>query len=169
MKKVIYALLFVAFSMTASNAQKIAVVDINAVLAAVPEYTVAEKEIERISSEWRQEISKEYDKIKSMYNKYQAEQVLLSDDAKVERENEIIKKEEEVRELQRLKFGPEGELFKKRQQMVAPIQDKVFTAIQDYAGARGFDLMFDKSSATGLLFTSTEFDKTEDIIAKVKK
>ena len=168
MKKVIYSLLLVAATLFTTNAQRIAIVDINAVLGSMNEYTIAEKEIERISSEWRQEISKEYDKIKSLYNKYQAEQVLLSDDAKAERENEIIKKEEEVRELQRLKFGPEGELFKKRQQMVAPIQDKVFTAIQDYASDRGYDLIFDKASATGLLFTSPEFDKTEDIINKVK-
>jgi len=168
MKKIVYSLLLVAATFFTTNAQRIAIVDINAVLGSMNEYTIAEKEIDRISSEWRQEISKEYDKIKSLYNKYQAEQVLLSDDAKAERENEIIKEEEEVRELQRLKFGPEGELFKKRQQMVAPIQDKVFTAIQDYAADRGYDLIFDKASATGLLFTAPEYDKTEDIINKVK-
>lgn len=168
MKKMIYSLLIVAFGFTAGQSQRIAIVDINAVLDAVPEYKVAEAEIDRIASEWRQEISKEYDKIKSLYNKYQAEQVLLSDDQKVEKENEIIKKEEEVRELQKLKFGPEGELFKKRQQMVTPIQDKVFTAINDYAAERGYDLIFDKSGSAGLLFTSNEFDKTDDIIKKVK-
>lgn len=168
MKKIIYTLAFVAIALVSSNAQRIAIVDINAVLDAVPEYKVAQAEIDRIAAEWRQEISKEYDKIKSLYNKYQAEQVLLSEDAKVERENEIIKKEEEVRELQKLKFGPEGELFKKRQQMVTPIQDKVFSAINDYAADRGFDLIFDKSGSAGLLFTSAEFDKTEDIIKRVK-
>ena len=168
MKKIMFSILAVFFLSIQVNAQRIAVVDINAVLQSVAEYKVAEKEIDRIAAEWRQEISKEYDKIKSMYNKYQAEQVLLSDDAKAERENEIIKKEEEVRELQKLKFGPEGELFKRRQQMVAPIQDRVFTAINDYAGERGYDLIFDKAGSAGLLFTNPEFDKTEDLIKKVK-
>ena len=150
------------------QAQRIAIVDINTVLGSMQDYTIAEKEIDRVAAEWRQEIAQEYDKIKSMYNKYQAEQVLLTDDVKKERENEIIKKEEEVREMQKLRFGPEGELFKKRQQMVAPIQDKVFTAIQNYAAERGYDLIFDKSSNTGLLFANPEFDKTEDIIKKIK-
>lgn len=168
MKKLVYSIMFVAFGLFTAQAQRIAVVDINAVLSAVPEYKVAEAEIDRIAAEWRQEVSKEYDKIKSLYNKYQAEQVLLSDDAKTEKENEIIKKEEEVRELQKLKFGPDGELFKKRQQMVTPIQDKVFTAINDYAADRGYDLIFDKAGSAGLLFTSPDFDKTEDIIKKVK-
>ena len=168
MKKIMFSILAVFFLSIQVNAQRIAVVDINAVLQSVAEYKVAEKEIDRIAAEWRQEISKEYDKIKSMYNKYQAEQVLLSDDAKAERENEIIKKEEEVRELQKLKFGPEGELFKRRQQMVAPIQDRVFTAINDYAGERGYDLIFDKAGSAGLLFTNPEFDKTKDLIKKVK-
>ncbi len=169
MKNILFALTIVAFGLNTGVSQRIAIVDINTVLDAVPEYKIAEKEIDRIAAEWRQQISKEYDAIKSMYNKYQAEQVLLSEDAKVERENEIIKKEEEVRELQKLKFGPEGELFKKRQQMITPIQDKVFNAINDYASDRGFDLIFDKSGSAGLLFTSDEFDKTQDIINRVKR
>ena len=168
MKNIILILLMAFGSYFTVQGQRIAIVDINKVLSSMNDYKIAEAEIDRISSEWRQEISKEYDKIKSLYNKYQAEQVLLSDDAKVERENEIIQKEEEVRELQRMKFGPEGELFKKRQQMVAPIQDKVFTAIQDYATDRGYDIIFDKSGSAGLLFASPEFDKTEDIMNRVK-
>lgn len=167
-KKTAFLLIAGLISFTSIQAQRVAIVDINAVLASMQDYKIAETEIDRLSSEWRQEISKEYDKIKSLYNKYQAEQVLLSDDAKIERENEIVKKEEEVRELQRLKFGPEGELFKKRQQMVAPIQDRVFTAIQEYAGDRGYDIILDKSGSAGLLYASPEFDKTEDIINKLK-
>lgn len=88
-------------------------VDINDVLSALPEYQNAQTELDKIAATWRQEIAQEFDKVKSMYNKFQAEQVLLSMDDKTRREEEIIKKENEVREMQKAKFGPEGALFKK--------------------------------------------------------
>ncbi len=145
------------------SAQKIAVVDINEVLSSLPEYQNAQTELDKIAAEWRQEISQEFDKIKSMYNKFQAEQVLLSAEDKTKKEEEIIKKETEVREMQKGKFGPDGALFKKRQEMVSPIQEKVFAAIESYAAERGIDIIFDKGGATGLLFTNPEFDKTSDL------
>ena len=145
------------------EAQKIAIVDINEVLSSLPEYQNAQTELDRIAAEWRQEIAQEFDKVKSMYNKSQAEQVLLSADDKTKKEDEIVKKESEVRELQKTKFGPDGALFKKRQEMVSPIQDKVFGAIESYAADRGFDIIFDKGGATGLLFTNPEYDKTADL------
>ena len=125
--------------------------------------------MDEIASGWRQEISKEQDKVKSLYNKYQAEQVLLTDDLKKQREEEIVAKEGEVREMNKRRFGPEGDLFKKRQQLVAPIQDKVFAAIENYAAEKGYDLIFDKAGAAGLLFVKPEFDKTEDIKKRVAK
>ena len=145
------------------EAQKIAIVDINEVLSSLPEYQNAQTELDRIAAEWRQEIAQEFDKVKSMYNKFQAEQVLLSADDKTKKEDEIVKKESEVRELQKTKFGLDGALFKKRQEMVSPIQDKVFGAIESYAADRGFDIIFDKGGATGLLFTNPEYDKTADL------
>jgi outer membrane protein len=149
------------------QAQKIALVDINDVLSALPEYQNAQAELDKIAAAWRQEIAQEFDKVKSMYNKFQAEQVLLSVDDKTRREEEIIKKENEVREMQKAKFGPEGALFKKRQEMVSPIQEKVFAAIESYAADRGYDIIFDKGGATGLLFSSPEYDKTADLKKKL--
>ncbi len=154
--------LFLGLS-TQSYSQKIALVDINEVLSSMPEYDQAQKELDRIAAEWRQEIAQEFDKIKSMYNKFQAEQVLLSADDKARKEEEIIKKEGEVRELQRAKFGPEGALFAKRQEMVAPIQDKVYAAIENFAADKGYDIILDKGGATGLLFSTTEYDKTAEL------
>lgn len=145
------------------EAQKIAIVDINDILSNMPEYKAAQTELDQISATWRQEIAVEFDKVKSMYNKFQAEQVLLSNDEKVKKEDEIVKKEAEVREMQKRKFGPEGELFTKRQEMVAPIQDKVFAAIESYAAEKGLDIIFDKSGSTGLLFSNPEYDKTGDL------
>lgn len=149
--------------MTQAQAQKVAVVDINEVLSSMEDYKTAQAELDRIAAEWRQQIAQEFDKIKSMYNKFQAEQVLLSPEDKVKKEDEIIKKEAEVREMQKAKFGPEGALFKKRQEMVAPIQDKVFVAIEAYAAEKGIDMIFDKGGATGLLYTNAEYDKTTDL------
>lgn len=150
------------------SAQRIAVVDINAVLSEMTEYKAAQTLIDETAAQWRQEISKEQDKVKSLYNKYQAEQVLLTDEVKKQREEEIVAKEGEVREMQKRRFGPDGDLFKKRQQMVAPIQDKVFATIEAYAADRGFDIIIDKAGSAGLLFVKPEFDKTEDIKKKLK-
>lgn len=149
------------------QAQKIAVVDISALLESSEDYNNAQRQLDKISADWRQEISIQLDEIKSLYNKYQAEQVLLSDDTRKEREQEIMDKEATVREIQKRRFGPEGDLFKKRQDLVSPIQDKVFAAIEDFANSRGFDIIFDKGGAAGLLYANSEYDKTDEIKKKL--
>lgn len=167
-KKSLIALSFVALFATMGISQRIAIVDINMVLDGMPEYKEAQTNLDKVAAEWRQEIAQEYDKIKSMYNKYQAEQVLLSDEIRKQREDEIVAKETEVRDLQKRRFGPEGDLFRKREELVSPIQDQVYNAIEGYAADRGYDLIFDKSGSAGLLFASDEYDKTQDIIKKVR-
>ncbi len=159
--------LAMALSFTA-HAQRIAVVDVNKILENIDEYQAAQQELDQIASKWRQDIAQEYDKIKGMYNSYQAEQVLLSDEARRQREEEIMAKEKEVRDLQKTYFGPEGQLFKRRQDLVRPIQDKVYAAIESYAQDRGYDLVLDKSSASGILFNNPDYDKTEDIMNRLK-
>ena len=163
MKRILTLLVLVAAVGCTASAQRIAVIDIQEILSNMKEYSSAEKQLDDLAAEWRQEVSIEYDKIKSLYNKYQAEQVLLSDADKKKREDEIVEAEAAVRELQKRKFGPEGDLFLKRQELVAPVQEKVFSAIEDFAADRGYDLIFDKAGSTGLLFTSDEYDKTVDL------
>jgi outer membrane protein len=165
--KSIFFILTLAFAIN-TQAQKIAVVDINAILSDMADYKAAQKQLDEIAATWRNEIAKEQDKVKSLYNKFQAEQVLLSNDVKKQKEEEIVAKEAEVREMQKRRFGPEGDLFKRRQQLVSPIQQKVFSAIETFTEERGFDIVLDKGSAAGLLFVKPEFDKTEDIKRKVK-
>ena len=155
-----------AFSGTV-DAQRIAVIDITAVLEAMPTYAAAQQELDRVAEGWRQEIAQEYDKIKGMYNRYQAEQVLLSDQQRKEREDAIVEAETRVREMQKNRFGPEGELFQRRVELVQPIQDKVYSAIEKYADQRGYDLIFDKASSTGLIFSKASFDKTDEVKALV--
>ena len=108
-----------------------------------------------------------YDEIKSMYNKYQAEQVLLSDEMRKKREDEIMEAERQVRELQKDKFGPEGQLFEKRRKLVQPIQEKVYVAIEDYANSRGYDFIFDKGGNSGMIFSNPRYDKTEDLLQEL--
>ncbi|MCB0685211.1 MAG: OmpH family outer membrane protein [Saprospiraceae bacterium] len=153
---------------TISNAQKIALVDIAYVLDNMDEYKQAQEELDKVAQAWQQEIAVEQDKIKSMYNKYQAEVVLLSDEMKKQKEDEIMAAERDVRNMQKDKFGPEGELFQKRQALVSPIQEKVYGVIQQYATDRGYDIIIDKGGNSGILFSDERFDKTEDILRALK-
>jgi outer membrane protein len=151
------------------NAQKIAIVDISQVLNSLPTYKQAQEDLEKVSQKWRLEIATQQDQIKALYSKYQAEQVLLSEEARKKREDEIMNKEKDVRETQRIKFGPEGELFKKRQELVKPLQDKVYAAIEKFAAEKGYDLILDKSSSAGIIFANATYDKTTQVMELVKK
>ena len=169
MKKFFLTAATMMFLTLSLSAQKIAVIDVNQVLNALPEYKSAQEELDKIAQKWRGEIAQQQDVIKGMYNRYQAEQVLLSDEARKKREEEIMAKEKDAREAQRVKFGPEGELFKKRQELVKPIQDKVYTSIEKYANEKGYDLILDKGTSAGLIFANATYDKTQAIIDLVKK
>ncbi len=151
------------------GAQKICYVDINVILENMQDYKRSQEELDRLAEKWRQEIAQEFDKIKGMYNRYQAEQVLLSEDVRKQREEEITQKEKSVREMQKDKFGPEGALFKRRQELVKPIQDKVFSAIETYAVEKSYDFIFDKGGNSGIIFANSTFDKTLDIQKRVGK
>lgn len=162
-KKIVSTALFSLALTAVASAQRIAYVDVTAILESMTEYQKAQDQLDKLATQWRQEIAQEQDKVKGLYSKYQAEQVLLSDEMKRTREEEIMTKEKEVREMQRTKFGPEGALFKKREELVKPIQDKVYAAISKYAEDRGFEFIFDKGSASGMLFADPKYDKTEDL------
>lgn len=169
LKKIAFVALFAITFTGLANAQRIAYVDVTAVLENLPEYQTAQQQLDKIATQWRQDIAVEQDKIKGMYSKYQAEQVLLSDEQKRQREDEITAKEKEVRDMQRQKFGPEGALFKKREELVKPIQDKVYETIQKLAADKGFDFIFDKGSASGMIFADPRYDKTDEVKAMLKK
>lgn len=161
--KLSIAVIVFSFLSLALQGQRVAIVDVNDILENLDDYQAAQNEIDEVTAKWRQNIAQEYDKIKSLFNRYQAEKVLLSEDAKMEREEEITNKEREVRELQKRRFGEGGDLFRRRQELVSPIQDQVFTAIEEYAKIKGYDIILDKSSAAGLLYLNDEFDKTAEI------
>ncbi len=165
--KHIVLILILSSSWAFASAQKIAIVDITQVLENLDDYKKAQEQLDKITATWKQEIAESREKIKVMYNKYQAEQVLLNDDQRKSKEDDIMTKEKEVMEMQKSKFGPEGALFMKRQELVQPIQDKVYKAIQEYATTRGLDLILDKGSSAGVIFSSAALDKTPDILKKL--
>jgi outer membrane protein len=160
--------LIITTAVTDIDAQKICVVEMDRILQSLPDYKIAQDNLDDLSAKWRQEITQEMDKIKGMYNKYQADQVLLPDDARKQREDEIAAKEKTVRDLQKERFGPEGLLFKKRQEFVRPIQDRVYGAIQRFCDEKGYDFVFDKGGSAGLIFARDTNDKTNDILKMLK-
>lgn len=166
-KKLFFGLVLVAMFAFTADAQKIAIVDVNKVLNSMEDYKVAQTTLDNTAANWRREIAEQYDAIKGMYNKYQAEQVLLSDEVRRQREEEITNKEDMVRQMQKERFGPEGDLFKKRQQLVRPIQEQVYNAIEEYATSKGYDIIFDKGSSSGMIFSNPNYDKTEDIMKEL--
>lgn len=168
-KNTIIAFFFVLGTAFSVNAQRIAYVDVEAILTSIQEYQQAQDELDKVAARWRTEIQQEYDKIKGEYNRYQAEQVLLSDEARKEKEDKIMNMEKNVREMQKDKFGPEGALFQKRKELVQPIQDRVYAAIQEYATDRGYDFIFDKAGNAGMIFANPEYDKTNEILDKLDK
>ena len=169
MKRILLSAAAVLVLTFCASAQKIAIVDINQVLNSLTDYKKAQEDLEKIAQKWRGEIAQQQDVIKGLYNRYQAEQVLLNDTQRKQREDEIMNKEKEVREAQRVKFGSEGELFKRRQELVKPIQDKVYAAIERFATEKGYDLILDKSSSAGLIFANPTYDKTSQVVDLVKK
>jgi len=166
-RKILIALSFCMLIAFSTEAQRIASVDVNLVLESMDDYKKAQAQLDQFSAKWRQEIAQEYDKIKGMYNRYQSEQVLMSDEVRKQKEDEIVNKEDQVRELQKARFGAEGDLFKKREELVRPIQDKVFDAIEDYANEKGYDFIFDKGGSAGILFANERYDKTDDLLKRL--
>ncbi|MFC2129449.1 OmpH family outer membrane protein [Bacteroidota bacterium] len=167
MKKLI-AVAIVAFVFTAATiAQKFAFVDTDYIMKNIPSYVAAQDEIDKMSENWETEITAEYDAIAEMYKTYQAERVLLSDEMKKKREDEIVAKEKQVKELQNKYFGPEGDLFNKREELVKPIQDALYKAIKELTIEGGFAIIFDTASGASILYSNPKFDKSDEVLQRL--
>jgi len=163
MKKVLFTLLL-GFFATASFAQRYAVIDTKYILDKMPEYTAAQEKLDQFSKMWQQEIDAKAAILDKMYKEYDAEQVMLSDQLRKKREDQIYNAEKELRDLQRQRFGFEGDLFKKRQELVKPIQDKVYNAIQKLAAEKMYDFILDKSEGITVIFADPKLDKSDEIL-----
>ncbi len=149
------------------QAQKYAYVDTEYILSNIPEYSDAQDELDALSKKWQGEVDAKYKEIQQMYKKYQAESVLLPSDVKKKREDDIVAKEDSAKELQKKYFGPKGELFKKRQELVQPIQEKVFNAIETVATTRNIAFVFDKAGGPVLLYSDPKYDISDDVLDEV--
>lgn len=167
MKKFTLLVAVLIGSITVSLAQRLAYVDSEYILRHIPEYVAAQKKLDDLSTQWQEEVDKKYGDIERLYKAYQNDQVLLNDDMRRRREDEIVQKEKEVKDFQRKKFGYEGELFQERVRLVNPVQERVAKAIQDIANAQGLDIILDKGSEVTFLFANPKLDKSDEIITKL--
>lgn len=167
MKKIVIALcLFAGITLTA-NAQKFAMVDMEYIMKNVPSYETANEQINQVSKKWQAEVDAQMQEVQKMYKNYQTELVFLTEQAKVKREEEIVTKEKAVQELKRGYFGPEGELYKKRQSLMKPIQDEIYTAVQELSKEKDLQFVFDKSSDASIIFTSPKIDISDAVLQKL--
>jgi outer membrane protein len=163
MKK-LFVIALVMMASTQMKAQRYCVIDSKYILENLPDYKQAQTRLDEISVGWQKDIDVKLQEVDRMYKSYQAEQVMLSDDMKKSRESEIIKKEKDAKELQKKKFGFEGELFKKRQELVKPVQDKVYNAVQKLATSKGFDIIYDKSADLSIFYSDSKLDRSDDVL-----
>lgn len=147
-----------------SQAQKYAYVNTQYILDNIPDYKTAMQNLDNLSVQWQKEIEDKYAIIDKLYKAYQAEQVLLTEEMKKRRQEEINQKEKDVKDLQKQRFGYDGDLFKKKQELVKPIQDKIYNAVKKMASDQGFAVIFDKSSDLIMLYTNPKYDKSDDIL-----
>ena len=165
MKKILSVICFLlALALTGNAQARYAIVDTKYILDKMPEYKDAQKKLDQTSMQWQKEIDDRQGTLDKMYKDYDAEQVMLSDTLKKKREDQLFNKEKEVRDLQRKRFGFEGDLFKLRQELVKPIQDKVYNAIQQLAVNRMYDFILDKSEGITVIFADPKLDKSEDVL-----
>ncbi|MGB4399451.1 MAG: OmpH family outer membrane protein [Daejeonella sp.] len=167
MKRVILSTLILLSITLTATAQRFAYVDSDYILKHIPEYTSSQKQLDALSAQWQKDVDTKFADIERLFKAYQADQVLLTEDMRKRREAEIIQKENDAKEFQRLKFGFEGELFQVRTRLIKPIQDRVAKAIQAVADAQQLDMIFDKNSELTLLYASPRLDKSNDVVTRL--
>ena len=167
MKNIILTALMAFGFATFALGQKYAYVDTEYILKNIPEYTDAQDILDEMASEWQKEVESYFAEIDKMYKSYQAESVLLPEDMKQQRENAIVEKEKEAKALQKKRFGKDGDLYKKRMELVQPIQEKVYNAIEEIANTRNLAFVFDKSGSSTILFAQAKYDISDDVLDEI--
>lgn len=167
MKKTILTISLCLLAGISTYAQKVAFVDTEYILSNIPSYKAAQDDLESQAAEWQTEIENLYKEIDKMYREYQAEKVLLTQDMKSRREEEIIKKEREVKQLQNDYFGNEGMLFKKREEKIGPIQEEVYNAIKEIANENGYAGIFDTANGPTVLYSNPRYDISDDVLERL--
>ncbi len=155
---------FAIYSVSVKAQARVAYIDTEYILDQMPEYRSAQKQLDLMADQWKEEIQKKADEIDKLYKDYQAQWVLLPEDQRKKKEEDITAKEKALTQYKKDKFGPDGELDKKRQTLIKPIQDKVFDAVQQLAKQSAIDIIFDKAGAVTMMYTNAKYDRSDDVL-----
>lgn len=167
MKKSIIVLCLLIAGCGWASAQKFALVDMQYILRNVPAYEMANEQLNQVSQRWEKEVNELSKEAQTMYKNYEADMVFLTDDQKKKREEEIVAKENEAKDLRYKYFGPEGELYKKRQSLMKPIQEDVYNGVKAVAEEKGYQTIFDRASSQSIVFASPRIDVSNEVLAKL--
>ncbi|MDR1764139.1 MAG: OmpH family outer membrane protein [Dysgonamonadaceae bacterium] len=167
MKKFAVLTVLFALACVGANAQKFALIDMEYILKNIPAYEMADEQLSAISKKWQNEVEAVQQEAQNLYKTYQADLVFLSAEMKTKREAEIVAKEQEAQELKRKYFGTDGELFKKRESLIKPIQDEIYEAVKEIAERQGYSVVVDRASAMSIIFASPRIDISNEVLTKL--
>lgn len=149
------------------NAQKFALIDMEYILKSIPAYEMANEQLKQVSQKWEKEIEQQAQKVESMYKDYQANSIFYTDEQKAKKEEEILTEDKKTQELKHTYFGPEGELFKKREALMKPIQDDIYNAVKTISDNKGYQMVMDRASAASVIFASPRIDISNEVLSKL--
>ena len=167
MKRIASILSIILLATGMGLAQKYAFVDTEYILDRIPAYKAAQDQLDKMAGDWQEEVETMYAGIEKMYQDFQAEKVLLTEEMKTKKEEEIINREKEVKDLQQKYFGRDGNLFDKRQELIKPIQDEVYKAVKEIASEGNYAVIFDTASGANMLYTNPKYDKSDEVLEKL--
>ena len=167
MKRLFLISCLLIVSAWAGTAQKFALIDMEYILKNIPAYEMTNEQLSQVSEKWQNEVEALQQEAQNMYKTYQSDLVFLSAEMKTKREEEIVKKEQEAQDLKRKYFGADGELYKKRESLMKPIQDEIYNAVKEISESRGYQLVVDRASAMSVIFASPKIDISNEVLAKL--
>ncbi len=167
MKKIFFILILAAVATLSASAQKFALINMDYVLRNLPDYEMANEQLNQVSQRWEKELVALQKEAETLYKNYQADMVFLTQEQQKKRADEVAAKEKEVAELRSKYFGPEGELYKKRQSLMKPIQENVYNAVKAVAEERKYQVIFDRASSQSIVFASPTIDVSNEVLAKL--
>lgn len=167
MKKLLFTIAFACIAFVGIQAQKYALVDMEYILKNIPAYERANEQLNQQSKRWQGEIDVLVEQAQTLYKKYQSESMFLSDEQRTQREEEILATEKKASELKRLYFGADGELYKKHESLIAPIQDEIYNAVKDICETKGYSMVIDRASAASIIYASPKIDISNEVLSKL--
>lgn len=167
MKRLTLLIAFLGALFIEGNAQKFALIDMEYILKNIPAYEMANEQLRQVSEKWEKEVSAQAEKVEALYKEYQANSIFYTDDQKKAKEEAILEEDKKTQELKRNYFGPEGELFKKREALIKPIQDDIYNAVKSIADNRGYQMVMDRASAASVIFASPRIDISNEVLSKL--